>query len=156
MIRYPNIYNMMSCKPISRKVKLSWNIASEVAHTMRRSMRINLQNVKENRKKSAISTPEWRILRPIIKTPQNMESAVNFTFVLRRVLIIGWKFCRFGVEIAVFLRFSFTFWRLIRILLRIVCATSDALFQERCIFLLIGSWAIILHMLGYLIVTTCI
>ena len=56
---------MMSREPISRKVQRSWNIASEVAHTMRRSMRINLQNVKENRKKSAISTPERRILRPI-------------------------------------------------------------------------------------------
>ena len=60
MIRYPNIYNMMFHEPISRKVQRSWNIASEVAHTMRRSMRINLQNVKENRKKSAFSNLQRR------------------------------------------------------------------------------------------------
>ena len=64
---------MMSREPIGGKVKRSWNIASDVAHSMRTSMRIILQNVKENRQNPAFSSPQMRSFHPIFKTPRYMD-----------------------------------------------------------------------------------
>ena len=91
MIRYPNMHNMMSREPISGKVPRSWNIAEEVAHTMRRSMRINLQNVKENRKKSAFSPLQRRTLHPIFKIRRDLD--VKFT-PLSENITLSKKKCR--------------------------------------------------------------
>ena len=67
----------MSREPVGGKVKRSWNIASDVAHTMRQSMRMILQNIKENRQKSDFSPPHRRSFHPIFKVLRNMD--VKFT-----------------------------------------------------------------------------
>ena len=67
----------MSREPIGAKVKRSWNIASDVAHSMRTSMRIILQNIKENRQNPAFSSPQMRSFHPIFKTPRYMDVEVT-------------------------------------------------------------------------------
>ena len=67
----------MSREPISAKVKRSWNIASDVAHSMRTSMRIIIQNIKENRQNPAFSSPQMRSFHPIFKTPRYMDVEVT-------------------------------------------------------------------------------
>ena len=44
-------------KPSGQNMKSYWIIGVNVAHTMQQSMRINLQNIKENRQKLASALP---------------------------------------------------------------------------------------------------
>ena len=55
MIKYLTLFVLMINKPSGQNMKCYWIIGTKVAHTMQRSMRINLQNIKENHQKLALA-----------------------------------------------------------------------------------------------------
>ena len=57
MIKYLILFALMINKPSGQNMKSYWIIGVKVAHTMQQSMRINLQNIKENRQKLALALP---------------------------------------------------------------------------------------------------
>ena len=52
---------MMLSRPFGTKEHRSWNFVLNVAHGMRQSMRIIIQNIKENRQKSGFTLSHGQI-----------------------------------------------------------------------------------------------
>ena len=63
IIRYITLHVMMIHEPFSQKLKSYGNIVLNTAYTMQQTMRIDLQNIKENRKKLALTLPHGHIFR---------------------------------------------------------------------------------------------
>ena len=111
---------------LSPKLKCYWNIVLNIAHTMPPTMRINLQNIKENHEKIGYDTPPVTIFSSKFNNlPINGCNTPISCQIFTLQLKIGLR----GSIKAYFSWFSFIFWRLIRMVGRIVCSMFITIFQ---------------------------